>query len=92
MPMEPNPAARSPAASRAASIDVREIERNLRRRCALSLIIATAIVIAEMAVLRPSGEPAKRSRAERDPIEAPAFVPPLQPPSDVLVRGKLRVG
>ena len=90
--MEPNPAARSPAASGAASIGVYGIRQNLRRRRALSLILATLIVIAEMAALRPSLEAAKRPRAEPKSVEAPAFVLPPQPPSDVIVGGKIRTG
>jgi len=92
MSKEPNRAARSRAARPAASTDVDEIRQNLRRRWALSLIVATLVVIAETAVLRPSLETPKRPSAKRDPIDAPAFAPPAQPPSDMLVGGKLRIG
>ncbi len=92
MSMEINPTARSPADLRAASVDVHDIRRNIRRRYVLSLIVATLIVIAEMAVVGSSVGTARRPRAGHGPVEASAFVFPPQPPSDLLVGGKIRTG
>ena len=89
MSKERNPAVRSSAATRA---DDYEARQNLRWRCALSLVLATLVVIAEMAVLRPSAEAPDRPRAKPNPIDAPAFVLPPRPPSDLLVGGKICVG
>ena len=57
-------------------IDIDDIRRNLRCGLALSLLVATLIVVAEAAALRSTVETASRPQMGPVPVRAPAFVPP----------------
>lgn len=67
--------------------------KNLNPSFILSLVAASAITVIEPVLLRPEVEvPAKLPAANHAPIDAPAFVMPPRPPSDVLVGAKIRIG
>lgn len=71
---------------RRGTMTVRQI---LEPRFVLSLVVASAIFVIELLLLRPGVEAAaKPSAADQAPIDAPAFVLPPRPPSDVLLGAK----
>jgi hypothetical protein len=68
-------------------------EMRLTLHFGLCLAVAMAIVLAELFVFGPAGDPAtKQPKAGETTINVPAFVLPPPPPSDVLIGDRIRVG
>ncbi len=69
-----------------------EIRRSVGRRYVAPLIAASLIAAAQVALLRPSTETDKASRATLEPaINAPAFVRPAKPSPDALIGHVVRI-
>ncbi len=67
-------------------VNAAEIRRGMGRRYVAPLIVATLIAAVQIAILRPSTEMNKASRATTEPaINAPAFVRPKRSPDALTV-------
>jgi hypothetical protein len=74
------------------AVTAEEIRRNVGRRYVAPLIVASLIAAAQFALLRPSAETDKASRATLEPtINAPAFVRPPKPSPDALIGRVVRI-
>jgi hypothetical protein len=73
---------------------VAEMRCELSRRFVVTLMLASTIILAEAVSARaPEPAPDKlESAAPPATVNAPAFVLPPPPPSDVLIRTRIRIG
>jgi hypothetical protein len=91
------PANRAPFARRAAggrvSTAADEARQSLKRRFVVALMLATAIIVIELLLLRPRVQAAATGPAtDQPPLDVPAFVLPARPPSDILIGARIRIG
>ena len=73
------------------AVGAAEIRRSVGRRYVAPLIVASLIAVAKFALVNPSTETDRPSRATAEPINAPAFVRPAKPSPDALTGHAVRI-